>query len=158
MIMILGRATALLMGGAVLALGTRLFKSPAPLRPSAAVALQPAISDRYLGGGDSLRQVIERDPFRSSRRPAKTRFDPSPLNPAPVVQPVIAKPVLAVTGISIGRDTAAILEGLPGADMSTVVHSGQVVGGLRVRQITSDAVIISGLDTSWTLRIRRPWQ
>jgi hypothetical protein len=60
-------------------------------------------------------------------------------------------------GIVWGREPAAVIEGLPGVEGPRVVRRGDNVGALRVRDIVQDRVIVVGLDTTWTLKLRVPW-
>lgn len=105
---------------------------------------------------DSLATFPARDPFRLTRRPAPVAYDPLVGMPAPD-QPPPARPPLQLTGISVGTEASAIVEGFPGTDGPQVVRPGQVVAGLRVRRITGTTVVIEGADTTWSLRIREPW-
>ena len=127
---------------------------PAPVRNGHG----PASNQRSL---DSLVQAaVARAAFRVTRRPTAVAYDPNHApGVAPAVQPV-ARPVLTVSGIAWGRglEPAAVLEGLPGVEGPRVVHVGESVGGLKVRQIRDGAVVVTGLDTIWTLGVRAPWR
>jgi hypothetical protein len=106
---------------------------------------------------DSLATAtIERDPFRLTRRPATSTYDPLRLDEAAAAAP---KPVLQLAGIvwEGGRDPTAVVEGFPGVDGPRVVKVGDVVSGLRVQRIARDAVRIDGMDTTWILKVRAPW-
>ena len=107
---------------------------------------------------DSLARVaIARDLFRSPRRAAPIAYDPQrAAAPAGVNQP--PKPALALLGLVAGDDATAVIEGFPGTEGARVVRAGDVVAGLRVKQIVSDRVVIVGMDTTWTLRVREPWK
>jgi hypothetical protein len=143
------------------ALGVRLVGSPlvrVVLPPpvgyvSMVVTLPPAERPDSLVGA-----LVERDPFRVTRRPAKVLYDPvrssQPAIPAP------PKPALALVGIvwDSGKDPTALVEGIPGADGPRPVRQGETVAGLRVRIIKQDRVLITGLDTAWTLMVREPWR
>ena len=48
-------------------------------------------------------------------------------------------------------------EGLPGVVGSRLLQVGDTIGGLRVRRIGMAEVVLAGLDTMWTLKMRRPW-
>jgi hypothetical protein len=112
--------------------------------------------------GDSLRAaaaaIVAADPFRLDRRPAaipyRAELGTVPDQPPPSKPP---KPALAVAGIIGGPPWAALLEGVPGRDGTVLVHAGAVVEGLRVRSVTADHVIITGIDTTWSLTLKRPW-
>jgi hypothetical protein len=106
---------------------------------------------------DSLAGLVARDPFRVARRPAPTVYDP--LRLAEQLAPAPPKPVLTVVGVVSGPEPAAVIEGLPGMEGSRVVRVGDVVGGgLRVKQIDRDRVVIVGMDTTWVLKVREPWR
>jgi hypothetical protein len=106
---------------------------------------------------DSLvRLVVQRTPFRASRRPAPVAFDPNP-PAAPTVQ-TGPKPLLTLSGIVWGADPTAVIQGVPGIEGSKVVRRGDVVGGIRVSRIEREHVWLTGLDTAWTLAVRVPWK
>jgi hypothetical protein len=63
-----------------------------------------------------------------------------------------------LTGIVWEREPAAVIEGLPGSNGPRVVRARETVGPLRVRRIEREQVLITGLDTMWTLRVREPWK
>jgi hypothetical protein len=153
------------LGGAALPVAVRVLQPansgalpissrPAPVRNGHG----PASSRRSL---DSLvRAAVARAAFRVSRRPTAVAYDPDHVPGAALpVQPV-AHPVLTVSGIVWGRglEPTVVLEGLPGVEGPRVVHVGESVGGLKVRQIRDGAVVVTGLDTAWTLHVREPWR
>jgi hypothetical protein len=108
---------------------------------------------------DSLAAAVARyDPFRVTRRPTLVVYDPVRLTQPPV--PVPPKPVLVLVGIvwDNGRDPTALVEGLPSVDGPRPVRQGESIGGLRVKTIKPDRVVITGLDTTWTLIVREPWR
>jgi hypothetical protein len=57
-----------------------------------------------------------------------------------------------------GKDPAALIEGFPGITGARSVHRDEVIAGLRVKRIAAGAVVIVGLDTTWTLTVREPWR
>jgi hypothetical protein len=154
--------TSLIAVGSIgLALGVRLVASPlvrvtAPPRigtaPGAANAQAPARPDSLVAA------LVGRDPFRIVRRPAPVAYDPLRIGQPEAPSP--PKPVLLLVGIvwDGGRDPTALLEGLPATDGPRVVRSGETVGGLRVKQIGPERVVIIGMDTVWTLKVREPWK
>ena len=99
-------------------------------------------------------RVIAHDPFRLDRRPSNVAYatDVDGMS-APTRPP---RPSLRLAGILGGPPWRAVLDGLPGRDGSVVVRRGDVFDDLRVGMISRDAVIVTGLDTTWTLAIRRP--
>jgi hypothetical protein len=123
-----------------------LVRRPPP--PSAALRPYPA---------DSLgRLTVSRDVFRSARRPATLAYDPQGAA-APVETNQPPKPALALVGIVVGPEPTAVIEGFPSVEGSRVVRVGDVVSGLRVARIAADRVVITGMDTTWTLKVREPW-
>ena len=107
---------------------------------------------------DSLARVaILRDVFRSARRAAAVRYDPQRAA-APIESSQAPKPMLALLGLVAGAEGTAVIEGFPGVEGLRVVRVGDVVAGLRVKQIDSNRVVIAGMDTTWVLRMREPWK
>lgn len=104
--------------------------------------------------------AIRRPLFRPARRPAAVGFDPARSEQAAseTGAPQAERPPLAVSGILWGPEPAAILEGLPGTDGSTVLRQGETVGGIRVSRIEQGRVVLVGRDTTWTLEVRNPWR
>lgn len=102
--------------------------------------------------------TITHDPFRFTRRPAATAYDP--LRVGQPVAPPQPKPVLALVGVvwDGGRDPTALIEGLPGVDGPRVVRNGEPFGELRVKRIERARVVIVGMDTVWVLTVRETWR
>jgi hypothetical protein len=125
----------------------------APPRPST-----PFHASSRPYAADSLaRLATSRDVFRSVRRAAAVAYDPQrAAAPVEVNQP--PKPTLALLGLVAGSEATAVIEGFPGIEGARVVRVGDVVSGLRVKQIASDRVLIAGMDTTWMLRVREPWK
>jgi hypothetical protein len=67
------------------------------------------------------------------------------------------KPTLLLAGIVWGRQPLAVLEGVPGTSEPRVVVEGDTAGGLRVRSVTRDRVVVTGFDTVWTLQLKARW-
>jgi hypothetical protein len=65
------------------------------------------------------------------------------------------KPPLALVGLVGG---AALIDGAPGHATTAIVHTGDTIGGLRVRRVGRDTVIVTGADTTWRLTLRQLWQ
>ena len=97
-------------------------------------------------------------PFRARRRPAPTPFDPTPRTAGTDAAQTAVKPVLTLSGVVWGVETAAVVQGFPGIEGSKVVRKGDVVGGIRVIRIERDRVSLAGLDTTWTLQIKGSWK
>jgi len=128
-----------------------LPQSRLPARPNALGRSTPA------AGENLLHRAIGRPAFRVDRRPASSGYDPdrrAPSEPAPA--PREPRPVLALSGIVWGADPAAVVEGVPGVEGSTVLRRGEAVGGLRLVRIAGDSVVIRGRDTTWRLTVRDP--
>ena len=126
--------------------------------PTSRLASLPAPSLPGIYPTDSLGDfVVRRDPFRAGRRPAEVVYDPAG-SAATAPADIPPKPELVLSGIVWGVIPAAVLEGLPGLPEPRVVREGEVVGGLRIRRITRDRVVITGMDTLWTLTVREPWK
>lgn len=117
---------------------------------------QPAIADTVPSWGSLSSVLVSRDPFRADRVPSPVPFNPNPAEPSevPLAPP---KPELLLTGIVWGTNPSAVIEGLPGVDGSRLIQQGDVVGGIKVRRITARQVVLSGMDTTWTLAVRHPW-
>ena len=120
-----------------------------PVPPSLAPDSLGVLTTRIVGG----------DLFRLARKPAlvayRQRADTQPARAAAVAPP---KPPLSLAGIVGGPPWAALLDGVPGHDASLVVHQGDSVAGLRVRRIAPNGVIVTGMDTTWRLLVKRVWQ
>jgi type II secretory pathway component PulC len=110
---------------------------------------------------DSLLHIASaRAPFRAARVPSRVPFDPAGNVPAsaPPASAPTPRPVLVLSGIVWGPDPSAVLEGVPGSEGARVVRRRDRVGGLAVRSIERDRVIISAPDTTWTLHVKEPWK
>jgi len=105
---------------------------------------------------ESINAITARDPFRVGRRPVLPAYDP--LRLAEQLAPPPPRPVIAVVGILEGRPPSAVLEGLPGVEGSRVVRVGDVIGPLKIKGIDGQRVVVAGMDTTWILEVRKPWQ
>lgn len=121
------------------------------------------VSEARRANADSLRAaattVAMHDPFRVDHQPSSVAYRPelegvAPSPPAPKPP----KPHLMVAGIIGGPPWQALLDSVPGRDGSVLVHKGDTLGGLRVRFIGRDTVVVQGVDTTWRLIVRQPWQ
>lgn len=127
--------------------------SPEIARAAAAPGAVPA----PLGGAAdrAAAATVEADPFRASRRPSAVAFVPQgEAAPAPPRPP---RPSLAMTGSVGGPPWSAILEGVPGREGSVMVSAGDTIGGLRIRSVRRDSVVVQGADTTWRLGVRKSW-
>jgi hypothetical protein len=142
------------------------------LRPARPLQLPPARSraadadDRPKGGHPALdslaRAAVVVAAFRVSRKEAVVAYNPERTlsSGAPAAAPQQPRPQLALSGIVWGGQAKpmAVLEGLPGIQGPRVLQLGERVGGLTVRRIKGDVVTVTGLDTTWTLRVKEPWK
>jgi len=100
--------------------------------------------------------LVDADPFRAPRHPSPVEYRPE-LEGAPPPPPRQPKPGLSVTGIIGGPPWSVVVEGIPERPGSTVVQQGDTLGGLKVRSVKRDTVVITGMDTTWRLIVRRAW-
>lgn len=108
---------------------------------------------------DALSGASARPLFRADRRPAEARLNvDSATAPEEQPAPSAPRPALALTGIVRGRRPAAVLSGVPGVEGEVVLRPGDSVGGLRLVRIDGDRAVVHGLDTTWRLTVRNPWQ
>lgn len=102
-------------------------------------------------------RIVGSDPFRLDRKPADVAYGATPdstANRAPAAAP--PRPPLVLVGI-VGPPWKALVDGVPGHDGSMVLQAGQVVAGLRVRDVTATGATISTTDTTWHLTVKRTW-
>jgi hypothetical protein len=154
-------ASLIVAGSAGLALVVRLAAAPLVRvsLPQRVATVAQLVAPPVEGHPDSLAAaLVARDPFRVTRRPSNVVYDPVRL--AQPATPPAPKPALVLVGIvwDSGRDPTALVEGLPGADGPRPVRGGETIAGLRVKTIKPDRVVITGLDTTWTLTVREPWR
>jgi hypothetical protein len=97
-----------------------------------------------------------RDLFRSSRRPADTRYDPHRQEQLMAAPAGVPKPALRLVGFVAGSPPVALLDGIPGIDGGRAVRQGDTVGSLRIVRVADGAVRVVGLDTTWTLHVAHP--
>ena len=127
--------------------------------PEGTVGRASAASLAPLAAADSTGSVIvARDAFRVTRRPAPLAYDP--LKNGQALAAAAPRPALALNGIvwDGGVSPTALVEGIPGSDGPRVLRPGDVAGGLRVKTIKPDRIVITGVDTTWTLTVREPWR
>lgn len=115
------------------------------------------VADNGVPPADSIdaaaRVVAQTDPFRLDRRPSSVPYRPDLEGVAPPPKP--PKPALALEGL-VGN--AALIDGVPGRSTTAIVHAGDTLGGLRIRRIGRDTVVVSAPDTTWRLTLRHAWQ
>lgn len=140
--------------GALTAARSRLPRDEAMGESTPARTEQPAAA---MGDVDAAAQtLISMDPFRAGRRPSPIAYSPT-IEGAPPPTQGTPRPSLGVSGIIGGPPWSAVLEGVPGREGGTVVRSGDTLSGLTVRSVDRERVVISGMDTTWRLIVRRPW-
>jgi hypothetical protein len=104
-------------------------------------------------------QVAATDPFRLDRHPSSVPYRPGIEYVAPPAAP--PKPALVLKG-TVGADQsrgwAAMIDGVPGHDGTAVLRMGDTLGGLRIKRVGRDTVVVTGMDTTWKLTVRRAWQ
>ena len=125
--------------------------------PDAAAPGDLASSAEVLLSWDSVSaNLVARDPFRADRSPAMVPFNPLPAEQA-YVEPPPPKPAISVSGIVWGAEPSAVIEGLPGIEGGQLMRVGDAVAGITLKRITESRVTLTGMDTTWTLSVRKPW-
>ena len=103
----------------------------------------------------SAQFIAAHDPFRLERKPSAVSYGSDPEStPLPPTPP---KPQLVLVGVLGGPPWQALIDGLPGRAGTAVVRQGDQIGELTIERIRSHSVRVSGLDTTWTLTVRRVW-
>lgn len=148
---------------ALLASGVALLGASALTRPGRSpvttgmptASPSQAVAAPY--AAESLAVVtVGHDLFRSDRRAPDVVYDAARSVMPPVAAPF--RPVLLLSGIVWGTAPEAVIDGLPGVDGPRVMRAGDQVAGLKVERIERADVVIVGMDTTWTLRVREPWR
>lgn len=129
----------------------------APRAPVQALGPTPTLwsPDSLVAWAD---RVGEAPPFRLDRLPADSGL-PIPATPLVPAAPAAPRPPLVVQGI-IGRSGhwEAVIAGVPGETAGVLVQTGDSLsGGLHVRRIGTDTVVVAGRDTTYILVVRREW-
>ena len=103
--------------------------------------------------------LVRGNPFRFDRKPSAVPYQPEleGAPPPPPAAPKPPKPVLVLRGIVGGPPWDAMVEGIPDRQGPVLVRRGDTLGGLTIRAIRRDTVIIQGADTTWRLTIKRAW-
>jgi hypothetical protein len=96
--------------------------------------------------------VASSDPFRSERNLSAAAAGQAVA--APSASPVSA-PHLELSGLSGGPPWRAIMSGIPGHEGGVVVSAGDTLGGMRVRTVRRDTVILETKDSTVTFTLRR---
>lgn len=116
----------------------------------------PAVERVPRISADSGAGIAARNPFRITRRPALSAYDP--LRLAEQQAPLPSRPVLLLVGVMDGPQASAVIEGFPGVEGARVVRVGDIVGGLSIKSAAGGRVVITGMDTTWVLQVREPWK
>lgn len=141
-------------------LGVSSYRATARAIPaSAAMSLPASISIPRMDAiflAAAADDVVDGNLFRPERAPADTGSSVGgnslPSKPSSG-QP---KPHLELHGVLGGPPWEAILAGIPGRPNGIVVSTGEAIAGLRIRSIRHDAIIVTGADTTWHLRLGSP--
>ena len=106
-------------------------------------------------------RLSDGDPFRLDRRPALVAYQLAPDGAASMAPVRPPRPTLVLKGVvGVGRPTrwVALVDGMPGHAQTMVVRDGDTLGGLRVRHVGRDTVVVTASDTTWRLTVRLAWQ
>jgi hypothetical protein len=99
--------------------------------------------------------TVKNDPFRLSNTPPSVNSaarSNAPRPPAPSRVPHVTLVLKAITG---GPPWQAIIAGLPGQGGDALVRPGATFGEFMVQSIGRDTVIVSTVDTTLTLALKR---
>jgi hypothetical protein len=97
--------------------------------------------------------VATTDPFRLDRHPSHPT-----LSAATVASPstnASEQLRVALTGIGGGPPWHAIISGISGHEAGAVMKAGDTLGGIKVRTIMRDTVIVQTRDSTLTLTLKR---
>lgn len=137
---------------------TRLHGHPNddPQMPVGTIGADPTVG---MFDADTLakaaERVVARDPFRLDRHPASVAFATTPSGmPGPIVPPQPAVR-LVLHGTIGGPPWKAILSGIPGHDGTTLMSTGDTLGGVLVRRVARDSVLVRVKDSTWTVTLGR---
>lgn len=105
--------------------------------------------------GSAAARTAEHDPFRLERRPASVAFSTTPIGPAMPQTPAAPTIHIALQGTIGGPPWQAILSGIPGHDGTAVVHGGDTLGGITIRRVSRDSVVVRVKDSTWTVTLAK---
>jgi hypothetical protein len=155
---------AALWGAAVLLAGVaagRWREASAASAEASVNLIPPATVAAPKIGKDSLARIArftaDHNPFRLNHQPGASGPSTNEAASVGIAKPAAPKPALVLKGM-VGAAPAwqAVLEGVPGRQGSVVVAQGDTIGGLRVRRVSRDTVVVQGADTNWKLTLERP--
>ena len=102
---------------------------------------------------NAAESVAASDPFRLDRRPSGPPLDqPAMALPVTVTAPPLQ---LELNGVIGGPPWRAIVSGIPGREAGVVVRAGDTLGGMRIRTIKRDIVVIQAGDSTMTLTLKK---
>ena len=141
---------------AIVARSVRSLGEPAVLAPTLGRVLTlrtnwAEVNDSVISAAD---YVAAHDPFRVDHTPSAVSYGSTAVTlttsnktPPPVLRGIVGE---------AGR-WRAILSGVPGRAQDVLLQSGDTAGGLRIRRISADVVVIDSQDTTWAIRLVTPW-
>jgi hypothetical protein len=95
----------------------------------------------------ALQRLIDGEAFGSTGRGEEGALEVQP----PAESPSI--PTLSLAGVVVGHTRIAIIDGLPGSQGGIALREGEMFGGIAVRLIEHERVLLSSGDTSWHVRL-----
>ena len=96
--------------------------------------------------------------FRGDRTPPRVAFDPVAEDSTIGEPEAVVRPQWRLTGVVRGEEWVALLEDASGAERTTRLARVQDrLNRYEILKILSDSVVIGGGDSTWTLRLERPW-
>jgi hypothetical protein len=131
------------------ALGSKPFRPNEKVLPAMAAVL--TYNPRQLI--EAADSVASTDPFRLDRHPSRATLDSLSIPSASM--PVSDQLHLALTGVGGGPPWHAIVSGVAGHDGGVLVNAGDTLGGIRIRAIKRDTVILQTRDSTLTLTLKR---
>jgi hypothetical protein len=148
---------ALAGAGALLAIvvARHVVPRPVPVVPDSRSVLPTVMSFAPDRLADAADRVIEHDPFRLDRKPARMAFGET--GGGTTAPPPTPMRLITLKGVLGGPPWQAVLGGVPGRAGDVVVRTGDSLAGFRVRRVTADRVIIAGPDSAMTLTPYRAW-
>lgn len=158
------RVVAMVLGalGVALGVGVAVRRLPAAMPSGAPGPVASRAGARAARAPDTLLDaVVEKAPFRADRRPPVhddgVPRDTSLVASGPAAPPSPPRPLLELAGIVWAREPIALVDGLPGTGLTQAMRVGETIQGIRVVRIGAEQVELKGLDTTWTLRVKRAW-
>jgi hypothetical protein len=134
---------------------------PVAVTPFGQSGAAPAISVSSLNVAAG--RVVATDLFRLDRAPARLSYTPDSADIAPTVnahQPraqLVLQGILGVINGSKPERWGALLGGIPGHPSPVLVHAGDTIGGMTVRRVGRDTLVVVAPDTLWRLTVRQAW-